>query len=525
MRINAYPRLRRLFKLRTILLVVMLSVLVFPLISIYYLRFYESELVRNTELQLISQASALSATYRELLNLRDDTSLPMTPIDPSLDLSIDKVHLPRPTAYITSQQQDPSTLEASQRMNIIFANTQRFTLTGMRLLDNHGLVIAGKAEVGLSLAHVKEVQKALDGKVTTLIRARISNEPTPPIASISRGTSIRIFCAFPIMHQQEVIGVIYLSRTPQDILKHLYTNRKKLLIISIMILALTGLLASFISSRLSRPIRELINQTEKVTRGETQVIEVIRQPGTYELSELSNNFSKMSKALYERSQYINEFASHVSHEFKTPLTSMQGTLELLDDHLEEMPLEQQQRFISNLQKDTERLKKLVNRLLEQARADASERSTETSKLLDLLSIQKKNYARKNLTLLFTDNDIDRSIQIAPTQLEIIFKNLFDNSLHHQADTTEFFVKEVSSESITLHICDNGTGISPANAKRVFTPFFTTRRENGGTGLGLGIIEAILKTWGGSIRLSQGNKYQGACFCLELPLVNTTNITS
>ena len=518
MRINAYPRLRRLFKLRTILLVVMLSVLFLPLISIYSFRFYESQLVRNTELQLISQASALSATYRELLNLRDNTALPMTPISPKLDLSVDPVLLPRPSAYVTPHRIDQSLIEVSQRMNVIFANTQRFTLTGMRLLDAKGLVIAGKAEVGLSLAHVKEIKQALDGDVSTVIRERISDQPSPPMASLSRGSSIRIFCAFPIIHQQQVIGIIYLSRTPEDVVKHLYNNRKKLLIITAIILGFTGLLVSFISSRLSRPIRELISQTEKVTRGESQTIEVIHQPGTYELSELSNNFSKMSKALYERSQYINEFASHVSHEFKTPLTSMQGSLELLEDHLEDMSTEQQQRFINNLQEDTQRLKNLVNRLLEQARADSSEKSTETSALLKLLESNKKIYASQGLHLQFNVRNVNEEIQVSTTQLEIVFKNLLDNSLNHQATRVEISAI-TTKEYIMLSLCDNGTGISTANSERVFTPFFTTRREVGGTGLGLGIIEAILKTWGGSIYLNKTSSCRGACFIVELPLAS------
>ncbi|MCK5726628.1 MAG: HAMP domain-containing histidine kinase [Thiotrichaceae bacterium] len=518
MKINAYPRLGRLFKLRTILLVVMLSVLFFPLVSVYYLRFYESELVRKTELQLISQASALSAAYRELLNLRDNSALPMSLVSPRLDLSIDPVHLPRPAAQVTFFQADPKYLVASERMQVIFSNTQHFTLTGMRLLDNQGVVIAGADEVGLSLAHVLEVKQALQGEVSTLIRMRISNEPPPPIASISRGTSIRIFCAFPVIHQKEVIGIVYLSRTPQNILKHLYANRKNLLIISVMIVGLTGLLASFISSRLSRPIRELIDQTERVTRGEVQTVELLHEPGTYELSKLSGSFSTMSKALYERSQYINEFASHVSHEFKTPLTSMQGSLELLADHIEAMTLEEQQRFISNLQKDTERLKSLVNRLLEQARADSSKRSTETSRLLNILAEKKAYYAERHLILNFEPNDVDKILSIAQIPLDIIFKNLLDNSVFHQADCVD--IKMINQgEYLVLSLCDNGTGISKANRKRIFTPFFTTRRESGGTGLGLGIIEALLKTWGGKISLDAQRKtdHKGACFVLELPI--------
>ena len=67
MRINAIPRLKRLFRLRTILMVVLLSVLFLPLSSLYFFRFYANEQIHKTEIELISQSAAFSAIYRELI--------------------------------------------------------------------------------------------------------------------------------------------------------------------------------------------------------------------------------------------------------------------------------------------------------------------------------------------------------------------------------------------------------------------------------------------------------------------------
>ncbi len=503
MRINAHPRLRRLFKLRTILLVVMLSVLFLPLGSIYFLRFYENDLVRKTELELISQSAALAATYRLLINQNHLDPAPYLPVVPTLDLSSNPILPRRPVAQLANTPQHPLIMQAAKQMQSILAATQQVTLSGMRLLDANGVVIAGKNEVGLSLAHIKEVRQALKGEYSSVIRERISDEPPPPIASISRGTKIRIFTAFPIIDEGHVYGVIYLSRTPQNVLKRLYANKKKVFFLSFLMLGLTGVLASFISSRLSRPIRELIEQTQQVTSGELETVDVLRQPGTYELSQLSNSFAEMSKTLHERTTYIDRFASHVSHEFKTPLTSMQGTLELLEEHIDDMPLEQRRRFLNNLQEDTQRLKRLVNRLLEQARADSTQVSSETSNLAQVLEQMESRFSDTSLQLNYQQSELDVSVKVTADSLKIIFNNLFDNSLKHGADAIEITANQ-ENEELILYIQDNGSGISAANRKRIFTPFFTTRREKGGTGLGLGIVESLLKVWNGEIELLESD---------------------
>ncbi|MGB5598192.1 MAG: sensor histidine kinase, partial [Thiothrix litoralis] len=213
MPINAKPHSRRLFRLRTILLVVMLSVLLLPIASVYLFRFYENELVRRTEEQLIDQSAALAAIYRELRRApgvaiahsqpqyNQDFYIPITP---TLELSLQRVLPRRDVARNTQQAITATDWQVGLRMQNILLNTQRYTLAGMRVLDANGIVIAGRSEVGESLSHVLEVRNALAGNYRAVIRERISDEPPPPLASISRGTGIRVFTAFPVIEQGEV---------------------------------------------------------------------------------------------------------------------------------------------------------------------------------------------------------------------------------------------------------------------------------------------------------------------------------
>ena len=351
-----------------------------------------------------------------------------------------------------------------------------------------------------------------------MLRERVSDEPPPSIASLSRGTGIRVFVAFPIVDQGEVEGVVYLSRTPQNILKHLYSIKEKVILLGLLLLGLTGLIVMFISSRLSRPIRELIDQTKKVTSGESTTVEVLKQPGTYELAELSNSFAKMSETLNERSQYIQQFASHVSHEFKTPLTSMQGSLELLQEHGDDMPEDQRKRFIDNLAADTDRLKRLVNRLLEQARADSLQSRTDSSNLLKNLKATESRFADTELSFEYhQDSNFDVQVNIPQTSLQSVFSNLIENSLQNGA-THLMVATQILSDRVVIAFHDNGSGISEANSDRIFTPFFTTKRDTGGTGLGLGIIESLLKASNG--RIENKAVENGALFEVTLELLNS-----
>ncbi len=504
--------MKRLFRLRSILLVVMLSVLLLPLALLYFFRFYENELLRKTELELITQSAVFSAIYRDFIGQNQlSPQGHYTPVAPQLDLSRHRI-LPRRAAAntVTVYPADYETARLiGQKMQNILLNTQQYTLAGIRILDERGIVIAGSAELGQSLAHIAEVQTALTGRYAAVLRERVSDDPPPPLESISRGAGIRVFTAFPIMNQQQALGVVYLSRTPQNIIKYLFKIRYKVFWLLLVLLGLTLLIVLFISSRLSRPIRELLEQTRKLSRGEVETIDVLRQPGSFELAQLSASFSEMSKVLRQRSRYIQQFAAHVSHEFKTPLTSMQGVLELLREHNQNMPEAQRQRFLDNLQGDTERLKKLVKRLLEQGRADALHAGGETINILQAL----ENFQQHSpLPIQIESPSACRQVFIAADAFELVLSNLADNSRQHGATGIRMTLRQARQE-LVLAFQDNGAGVSEANRQRIFTPFFTTRRESGGTGLGLGIIASTLKVWGGSIQLMPSES--GALFEIRL----------
>jgi signal transduction histidine kinase len=412
----------------------------------------------------------------------------------------------------TAARADGIASDAGARITPILHDAQRTALSGIRVLDYRGIVVAGRADVGLSFAHLEEVTKALSGRYASSIRERTLNQPPPALASISRGTGIRVFVSVPIFREDRLIGVVLLSRTPRSILQHLYRERETVFLIGTAMLLLALALAVFTSYTLARPLHALIDQTGRFAKGDKKALAPLQSPVTEEVALLSRSFSEMAQALEHRSEYIRNFAMHVSHEFKTPLAAIQGAIELLREHLDEMPAEKRDRFLGNIAQDAERLKRLMDRLLEMARADVLEPAAGETPITPMIERLRERYKDQGLRVSLRAEQ-DLAAAVTPEILEAVFSNLIDNSRQNGADKVEISAAH-SSGRLSLTIADNGNGISPANSDKIFMPFFTTRRDDGGTGLGLGIVKSLLRAYGGDISLGSSDK--GTVFFLSLP---------
>ena len=507
--------------LRNILLILNLTVLLLPLLGIFFFRFYENALVRQTEIELISQAAVIGSLYKQ--NLMDRLSeeevkeygiriIPAnlqrvdeyyTPVEPRIDLSSTPLYPSRPDGVFVEAPLHPRYIEIAERLSWVMRDAQRTTLSGIKLLNYNGVAIAANTEVGLGFDHIPEVRRALEGNYTSLIRRRVSDEPPPALASISRGTGIRVFVAYPIIQDDHVWGVVYLSRTPQNILKHLYAEKEKVFLTTFVVLGITLLLVLVTSYTISRPIHKLVRKTSDFAAGDLEAIKPIENPVIREIELLSDSYSNMAQSLNDRADYIRDFAMHVSHEFKTPITSIQGSAELLHEHFETMEPAKREKFLSNIIKDSDRLQRLVKRLLELARADNYNPTNEKVDLIEVLKLLRPRYKDQGLNILF-EEDEEQIISMAQDNIEAILTNLFDNAKQHGAKTIQIDARTEGGFS-RIRIADDGQGISDANKAKVFTPFFTTNRESGGTGLGLGIVHSLLQRHNGAISILDTEK--------------------
>ena len=511
-------------RLATVVIAILILVMALPLVGLFFFRLYENQLIRQTEGELIAQGAVVAAVFAKEVRAAGiaqdrlgspisadparDNNYPYDPIEPRLDLASDDVMPARPAAVPATT--DPVFAAIGTRLDGILDETQKTTLAGFRLLDPRGVVIAGGDEIGQSLGAVEEVRTALSGAYASELRLRIPDQPTPPLYSVSRGTKVRVFVAMPVEVDGRVAGVVYLSRTPNNIVKHLYGERGKVTLAAIAILGGTLLIALVFIRTVSRPIYALIERTKRIAAGDRDAIRPLDHHGTREMAALSAAFLDMAQKLQARSDSIQTFATHVSHELKSPLTAIQGAAELLRDSGGAMDEAERKRFSNNIVTDAGRLNLLVRRLLDLARAENLEPSGESATLSHALALLPVDTRLE--TRIVAGGEI--GLGISGENLAIVLANLIDNSARHGARLVSMGAAS-AGDRVSVHVGDDGDGVSAANRARIFEPFFTTRRETGGTGMGLGIVLALLKAHDGTIRLVDSER--GTRFEIDLPV--------
>ncbi len=515
-------------RLQTVLLLVNLVVLLLPLGGISVLHLYESELVKQTEAALIGQGALLTAMYRQemLAQIQADPSgtnrdlkaygkpvmprwhitndEPYSPIPPKLDVAEELIRGPAAKGIKPSSEADKFALDAGEALKEIILAGKKTTLSGIRLVDYQGIVVASSgSEIGLSLTVREEVSRALKGESVSLLRKRISDEPAPALESLSRRAWVRVFVCLPVIEQGRVLGAVVLSRSPMGIGKALYLIRSHLIKAGCVLFLVVVFFSLLTTWAIGQPIKALIRQADNVSRGEKGAIAPLDSPRTQEVAQLSSSIIRMASALEDRAEYIRTFAGNVSHEFKTPLTSLRGTVEIIQDHIQGMSPNEREHFLKIMESDIGRLDRLVRRLLELARADVFTPGDEQCHVKDVLAGLKERYkdAGKRVSII-CNKDVSH-IQMERETFESIISNMVENALQHGGAGTSVSIDASLScssekEALEILISDTGKGISKANAEKIFGPFFTTARESGGSGLGLTIVKALLDAHGATI---------------------------
>ncbi|HEX4507338.1 MAG TPA: HAMP domain-containing sensor histidine kinase [Alphaproteobacteria bacterium] len=526
--------MRRRLSVGTILLMMNLVLLALPLSGILALRLYESALIRQTESELIAQGALVAASYHAVWRANGGAVDPADPpVDPrwshlpgfdgpwlprfpALDLSRDAILPPPPDPAPTTAPADAAALKAGESLTPVLAEAQRMTLAGMRVMDRHGIVVASTGEaVGASLASQQEVRRALNGEPVSVIRGRAKGSAPGYVPALDLGSTVRVFTAMPVVEGDRVIGVILASRTPESIAEALYGKRWHLLALLGILLITVAVFAFIGVTVIARPLRAVTDQAKRTADGERGALLPAGGPMVREVGDLWQTLMRMADSMERRTDYIRDFAAHVSHEFKTPLTTIRGTVELLREHLDEMSAGERARFLANLDVEAGRMTALVSRLLELARADVMRaKDGEASKPAEILDRLKERYSGTGLRLVA---DIRGDIRLAMGEeaLETILVNLVDNALHHAGPAPEVtIVLRREGGVAVLTVADNGPGIAEANLDKVFDPFFTLTRNQGGTGLGLAIVRGLVTAHNG--RVSALPSPSGALFRIELP---------
>ena len=312
--------------------------------------------------------------------------------------------------------------------------------------------------------------------------------------------------------------VLHVQDSAERPLPLLYALRFQLGRLTLVITPFALLLAWWVGHRLVGPIEALRDQVLAKVK-QRRPDPDLRAPASHETAQLADAFNTLLKRLEQRQNDNQAFVADLVHEFKNPVAAIRACGESLG--ASDVTPERAQRLSRLLYESSARLDTLVTQFLELARAEAGMQS-ESRESLDLSELARARVQRASqderwagLTFAL-EAPAAALVRGVPERLETVLDNLLANAASF-AKTGGRVAVAVSSQAqqVELRVSDDGPGIAAEDAPHVFERFFTTRRHDKGTGLGLALVRAIVEAHGGSVAVTS-ELGAGATFIARLP---------
>jgi two-component system phosphate regulon sensor histidine kinase PhoR len=318
----------------------------------------------------------------------------------------------------------------------------------------------------------------------------------------------------------EVFGVVRIAVPLTEVQLEQRQLYKAAITGAVAAICIAGIIAYVVARGISRPIRQMKEVADAIAKGRFDKRTMIR--GEDELAELAQSLNVMSEELkqkIERLKYLDnvrtDFVANVSHELKTPLTSIRGFVETLEDGAIN-DRSNAKRFLAIIKKHTQRLGNIIDDLLRLSELESGgaikKADLDLKVLIDEIVMgfgHSLAVKRQKLSVEISGDDF--TIKGDRDRLEQVFVNLIDNAIKYTKEGGQIKVHLAhAGDCVNATVEDNGIGIPKEDVERVFERFYRVdkahSRELGGTGLGLSIARHIVLVHDGQIRIeSEVNK--------------------
>ncbi len=325
----------------------------------------------------------------------------------------------------------------------------------------------------------------------------------------------------PFVQNDTVLGAVLIQTEVQYIESGIDTLMLQVVLFSLAVLLCAVVLAFLYVRSILKPLKQVTSAARQMADGDFNArVEVTH--GTPEVEELSRSFNTMADKISETETSRREFVANVSHELRSPITSISGFVQGMEDGT--IPPEEHSRYLSIVGDETKRLSKLIGQLLALSRlerddAALTEGDFDICEMLRRAIIRRMNDLDSKHLNVVCDFDNDNVwVHGDSDRIEQVVVNLLDNALKFTPNGGQITLSvhdREGKEHIT--VADNGVGILPEDRGKVFDRFFTADRAHTsgkGTGLGLSICQRIMQMHGEQIYLEDTKEGSAFTFTMK-----------
>ena len=295
----------------------------------------------------------------------------------------------------------------------------------------------------------------------------------------------------------------------------------------LLIASLGILLVAFLSGlRMTKPFIRITRSISAATEGYNE--DYLHENTYTETMDISDAFNKMSGRMKALDDSRNEFVSNVSHELKTPITSMKVLADSLLSQ-ENVPVELYQEFMGDMSEEIERENKIINDLLSLVKMDKTANSANTmniktenmNELVErILKRLRPIAATRNIEVVY-ESFRPVTAEVDETKLSLAISNLVENAIKYNKENGWVHVSlNADHKNCYIEVADSGIGIPDEAKEHIFERFYRVdkshSREIGGTGLGLAIARSAVVMHRGAIKVFS-QLGEGTTFTIRIPL--------
>jgi signal transduction histidine kinase len=327
---------------------------------------------------------------------------------------------------------------------------------------------------------------------------------------------------------EETFGYVLYVESKSNLLK-VHQEYGQLMILIGSLLVIGWIAIYFITGRLAKPIKEVAAAAKQIEEGNYDV-HFSSRPKEEEVHELITSFQQMSGKLEHLEALRTELLAGVSHELKTPVTSISGLLRAIDDGV--VDGDEAKEFLQLSIGESEKMKKMVEDLLafNKFAANAVPVTLDTylinELIMDALNLWEKTNKQEGLQLDVSLLKDDQMVDVDPIRIQQIMMNLLNNAYQAIGEEGTITVKlQTRHDKVMIDVNDTGVGIPVEEQSFIFERFY--RGENkkykvGGLGLGLPFSKMLANVLNGNLTLVESD-HSGTTFRIELPISDQDTI--